>query len=212
MNIIIRQETEKDFRKVEEVAREAFWNLYIPGANEHFIIHKIRNHSDFIKELSFIIEVDNEIVGGIFYTRSKIIKKDSSSFDTISFGPVFIHPKYHRMGLGKKLITFSIEKAKELNYKVITTLGYPYHYKTYGFLGGKTYNIAMPDNNYYTGLLVLPLEENILDGISGYAVFSEGLESTNEEVEEFDKNFPCKEKKIQKSQKEYEIACQELDI
>ena len=211
MNITIRHENTDDYRKTEEVARDAFWNLYMPGASEHVVVHKMRNHKDFIKELNFVIEVDNKIAGAIMYTKSQIICEDKN-IDTISFGPVFISPKYHRMGLGRKLITHSIDEAINLGYEVITTLGYPYHYEPYGFRGGKKYNVSMPDNNFYKGLLVLPLKENVLDDISGYAVFSEALEVSEKEIEEFDATFGYKEKKVLACQKEYEIACVELDI
>ncbi|MGL4252526.1 MAG: GNAT family N-acetyltransferase [Cetobacterium sp.] len=211
MNIRIRNEEKKDYRRVEEVARDSFWNLYFPGASEHCTVHKLHEHKDLIKELTFVIEVEGKVEGAIFYTHSKIVKKDGTEYKTISFGPVFISPQYHRKGLGKILINHSIEEAKKLGYSAITTLGYPYHYEPYGFLGGKKYGISMPDMNFYTGLLVLPLYEGALEGVSGYAEFSEGLEVTSEEVEEFDKNFPYREKKVQESQDEYERACSQLD-
>lgn len=211
MKIVVRREEEKDFRRVEEVAREAFWNIYFPGANEHCVVHKMRNHKDFIKELAFVIEVDGTVQGGIFYTHSKVVSADNKEHKTISFGPVFISKDMHRKGLGRELITHSIEVAKELGYRGILTLGYPYHYKPYGFLGGKKYNISMGDMNYYSGLLALPLYEGAFDDISGYAVFSDVLEVTPEEVEEFDKNFPPMEKGFQESQLEFEKACVQLD-
>lgn len=211
MKILIRNEEEKDYRKVEEVARESFWNLYFPGCNEHLSINKLRKSEDFIKELTFVIEVDEEIVGSIFYSHSKIIMENGEELKTITFGPVNIHPKYHRMGLGRKLITHSIEKAKELNYGAILTLGYPYHYEPYGFVGGKKYNIAMEDNNYYIGLLALELKKDYLSNIKGYASFTPSLDCTEEETNQFDKTFEPKEKKVQDSQKEFEIACSTLD-
>jgi len=211
MNISIRNEESKDYRRVEEVAREAFWNLYFPGGHEHYVVYKMRNHPDFIKELAFVIEVEGEIEGAIFYTHSKLVSEDHTEHKTISFGPVFISPEFHRKGLGKELITHSIEVAKELGYRAILTLGYPYHYEPYGFSGGKKHNISMPDGKFYKGLLVLPLFEGALDNISGYAAFSEVLDVTEEEVDEFDKLFPPKEKKYQASQDEYEAAISMLD-
>lgn len=211
MNINIRREELNDYKIVEELAREAFWNLYFPGAAEHVAINKLRKDKDFIPELTYVIEVDDEVAGAIFYSNSKIVSKDGMEHNTISFGPVFISPKLHRIGLGRKLITHSIKQAKKLGHKAITTLGYPYHYEPYGFLGGKKYNISMIDGKFYIGLLVLPLYEGALDNISGYAMFSEALESTEEEIEAFDKTFPYKEKRIQESQKEFEIACSVLD-
>ena len=210
MDINIRNEEEKDYKIVEEIAREAFWNLYFPGCHEHFVINKMRKHKDFIKQLTFVIEVDGNIEGAIFYTHSKIVC-DDKEYKTISFGPVFISPKYHRKGLGRKLITYSINKAKEMGYNAILTLGYSYHYEPYGFLGGKNYNISMIDGKFYKGLLVLPLYKGALDNISGYVVFSDVFDCNDEEVNEFDKNFPYKEKCFQESQIEFEKASSMID-
>lgn len=210
MNIIVRNEETKDYRRTEEVAREAFWNLYSPGAAEHYVVHKMRSHPDFIQELAFVIEVDGRVEGAIFYTHSKVVTPDGE-FPTISFGPVFISPKHHRQGLGRKLITCSIERAKEMGYSAILTLGYPYHYEPYGFRGGKKYGISMQDGKFYTGLLVLPLQESALSGIHGYAVFSDALEAEETDILEFDATFPKKEKKILPCQQEYERACAMLD-
>ena len=77
------------------------------------MVHKMRSHPDFIQELAFVIEVDGTVEGAIFYTHSKVVTPDGE-FPTISFGPVFISPKYHRQGLGRQLITHPIEKAKEM--------------------------------------------------------------------------------------------------
>lgn len=211
MDIIIRLEEEKDFRRVEEVAREAFWNLYFPGAHEHCVVHKLRNSPDVIKELCYVIEVDGVVEGAIFYTHSGIELPNKEVFKTISFGPVFISPKFHRQSLGRKLITYSIEKAKSMGFMGILTLGYPYHYEVYGFTGGKKYHIAMADGKYYTGLLALPLYEGAFDNVAGIASFSVDLDVSEEEVVEFDKGFSYKEKKILPCQREFEMACAKLD-
>ena len=69
-NLTIRLETEKDYRAVEELTREAFWNVYKPGADEHYFVHTMRSHPDFIPELAFVLEKDGEIVGNIMYTKA----------------------------------------------------------------------------------------------------------------------------------------------
>ena len=211
MDINIRNEEPKDYRRVEEVARESFWNLYFYGCHEHYVINKMRSHVDFFKELTFVIEVNGKVEGAIFYTHSKIKSKNGIEHKTISFGPVFISPLHHRKGLGRKLIKHSIKLAKKMGYLAIMTLGYPYHYEPYGFLGGKKYNISMEDGKFYKGLLILPLYEGALDNISGYAVFSDVLESSDEEVDDFDKLFYYKEKKYKESQDDYKKACIMLD-
>ncbi len=211
MKLDIRRETSNDYKKVEEITREAFWNLYFPGCEEHYVVHKIRNHKDYIKELSFIIEVDGEIAGSIFYTHSKIVQKDASEINTITFGPVSIHPKWHRQGYGNKLIRYSIEEAKKLGYKAILILGYPYHYEPYGFVGARKFNIAMADGKYYVGLQALQLLEDGLAGISGYADFSDVFEVDRQEVDRFDKTFSKKIKEVKDCQKQYEKYATMID-
>ncbi len=208
--ISIRNEQIKDYRSAEEVARDAFWNLYDPGTDIHAVINQLRLHEDFIPEMTFVIEKDGEIIGGIYSTKSKIIRNNAEEMATITFGPVFIVPKYHRQGMGKKMITHAIEAAKRSGYKAIAILGYPYHYKPYGFVSGKEYNISSEDGKFYSGLQILELEEKALDNIKGYAVFSDAYEVDPGFAEEYDKEFPIKEKKVEPSQKEYEIACQTL--
>lgn len=211
MNLVIRNEEPADYRAVEEAAREAFWNLYFPGCHEHYVIHKMRSHRDYIDELTFVLEVDNKIAGGIFFSRSGIVGEGHERVETITFGPVFILPEFHRRGFGRRLITHGIEAAQAAGFRAILTLGYPYHYATYGFTGGKKFGISMPDGLFYQGLLVLPLYEGALEGISGHAVFSDVFEVTQEEVDAYDKNFPYKEKKVQESQMEYEAAIARLE-
>lgn len=212
MDITIRNECPKDYRKVEEITREAFWNLYVPGCSEHWIVHKIRTHPDYLPKLSFILEADGEIAGSIFYTKSKIVTEDQGEIETITFGPVSIVPSMHRKGLGRRLIEHSIEEAKKRGYRAILILGYPYHYEPYGFIGGKEFGISMADGKFYKGLQALPLYHGALDGISGFARFSDVFEEPDpDELEAFDKTFPEKEKAIQESQKEFEQAAAMID-
>ncbi|ONI37663.1 GNAT family N-acetyltransferase [Candidatus Epulonipiscium fishelsonii] len=207
--MIIRQEQPKDYKEVEQVTREAFWNLYFPGCSEHLAVHKIRKSEDFIPELTFIIEENEKILGSIFYSKSKIVTKDKEEIKTITFGPVSIYPSKHRQGYGRKLITHSIEVAKTMGHRAIITLGYDYHYKPYGFVDGKDVGICLP-NGSYTGVLVLPLYSGALDGITGCVEFTEALETPRHEVEAFDKTFPYKKKEILPSQYEYEKMISQL--
>lgn len=211
MNITIRNEKPEDYRVVEEITRDAFWNLYVPGAVEHFIAHELRKHPDFIPELTFVIEADGQIVGSILYSYSKVVDADGKEHKTISFGPVSIAPHLHRQGLGRKLISHSIEAAKRAGHRAIIIGGFPYHYKPYGFEGTKKYHISMPDGKYYTGIMALPLFEGALDGVSGCIHFSEGMYPDETKLEKFDSQFPKKEKLVTDSQALFEKAASEID-
>ena len=110
MNISIRLEKEKDYRAVECLTREAFWDLYHPGCSEHFIVHKIRKVTAFVKELSLIACNKDEV------------------FEVLCMGPVSVLPSFQRKGIGSLLMRHSIEKAKKLGFKAIVLFGDPRYY------------------------------------------------------------------------------------
>ncbi|MBP1694689.1 MAG: Acetyltransferase [Chloroflexi bacterium] len=96
MDILIRNETENDYRAVEEITREAFWNLYFPGCHEHYLVHIMRDHADFLKELDFVAECDGKIVGNIMYTKAWLVDETGKEMDIVSFGPISVLPEYQR--------------------------------------------------------------------------------------------------------------------
>jgi predicted N-acetyltransferase YhbS len=73
MEVVIRNEEEDDFAIVEEITREAFWNVHFPGCNEHLLIHNLRGADEFVKELDYVAVFNNEIVGNIVYVKTKVI-------------------------------------------------------------------------------------------------------------------------------------------
>lgn len=108
----IRLEEEKDYKIVENLTRDAFWNKYRPGCIEHLVVNKLRNNSRFIKELDYVIEKDNKIIGSIFYSLGYIKTKDNKVLDALIFGPVSIDTNYQHMGYGETLINYTLEIAK----------------------------------------------------------------------------------------------------
>jgi len=210
--ITIRNEQPKDYRRVEEITRKAFWNLYFPGATEHYLVHSMRSHKDYIPELSFVIEENDDIVGSIHFTHAKVITPGGEEIPILSFGPVSITPERHRQGLGRKLITHAIEYARKQGHRAIMLGGFPYHYKPYGFVGTKKYNISMPDGKFYTGVMALPLYDGALDGISGKIKFSDGLYPDENGLEAFEATFPPLEKLSLARQEAFKLAATELDV
>ena len=61
--VVIRRETEKDHRAVENLVRESFWNGYRPGCYEHYVLHRLRDDPAFVSELDFVMERDGQLIG-----------------------------------------------------------------------------------------------------------------------------------------------------
>ena len=209
--ITIRNEQPADYRRVEEITRNAFWNLYCPGASEHYLVHTMRCHTDYIPQLSFVIEKDGAIIGSIHFTHAQVITPTDAEIPVLHLGPVYITPQLHRQGFGRALITHAIKSAKALGHRAIVLGGFPYHYEPYGFTGTKKYNIAMADGKFYTGIMALPLYNGALDGICGKIRLSNALYPNEEGLEAYEATFPPMEKQTLPCQKEFEQISGELD-
>ena len=207
-NIIIRLETPSDFRAVEELTREAFWNVYKPGADEHYFVHMMRSHPDFIPELAFVLERDGEIIGNIMYTKAWLEDGDGNRKEILSFGPLCVSPQYQRLKLGKLLIEHSFEVAKKMGYDVNINFGNPGNYVSRGFVSCKKKNVSfVREGNYPTALLVAELVPGVLEGKKWMFVPSTAADCCEDTaaVEAFDATFPPKEKKWMPSQEEFYI-------
>lgn len=204
----IRLEQPSDYSEVENLTREAFWNVYAPGCVEHFVLHHYRNNPDFIHELDFVMEEDGKIIGHVMYSKAKIIldSPHMGEVEGATFGPISIHPDYKRKGYGLKLLNYSLEKARELGIGVICMEGNIDFYKHAGFqLASKLnihYHAAAKDEEvpYFLAQELIPGYLNGVEGTyhtpKGYYTAFENPEA----FEEFEATFPHKEKKVQNGQ------------
>ncbi|NLW56893.1 MAG: N-acetyltransferase [Firmicutes bacterium] len=203
--IKIRNEKETDFKKVEEITRKAFWNVYVPGCVEHYLVHIMRSHKDFLPELDFVIEVDDQLIGNIMYTKAKLVDESGEEKAILTFGPVSILPEYQRKGYGKKLMEYSFERAVALGYDVIVIFGNPGNYVSLGFKSCKKYNICLEDGTYPAAMLVKELKPDALDGRKWIYYHSPVFEIDEAEAGRFDEGFEPLEKRYQPSQEEFYI-------
>lgn len=207
-NLTVRLETEKDYRAVEELTREAFWNVYQPGADEHYFVHQMRSHPDFLPELAFVLELDGRIVGNIMYTKAWLEGEDGTRKAILSFGPICVAPELQRQKLGKRLIEHSFEAARELGYDVCVIFGNPGNYASRGFVSCKRKNVSyVSDGNFPTALLVCELVPGVLEGRKWMYIPSTASDCCGDSaaVEAFDSGFPQKEKGWSPSQEEFYI-------
>lgn len=200
MNLEIRHETEDEHFIVEQLTREAFWNLYVPGCDEHYLVHRMRSHEDYVPELSYIAVKNGNIVRSIMYTRSFIENEEKERIRTLSFGPVCVHPDHQRQGIGSALIEHTRKIAEGMGFPAIIILGDPHNYCKHGFRNGVDLNISMHGGMQPLGLLVLEMNGSI--GRNGKYEYkgSEVYTLDPEEVMEFDRRFPFREKKHHYSQ------------
>ena len=105
---IIRPEREEDYRQVEDLVRESFWNVYRPGCSEHCVIHVLRGDPAFIPELDFVMEQDGKLIGQNMFMKTVIEADDGRIIPVLTMGPIGIMPELKRQGYGKKLLDFCL--------------------------------------------------------------------------------------------------------
>jgi len=204
INLIIRNEKEKDNRDVEQLIREAFWNLYVPGCNEHFVLHNLRNSNDFIPVLDFVAELEGQIVGQIAYSRG-IIQYKQGEKEIISFGPVSVLPAFQKRGIGRALIIHTINLARDMGYPAICIYGDPRYYGRFGFRCAERYAIKTADDKFAIALLALELKQSVLNNIQGRFIESTAFSVDENESTQYDAEFPFKEKTEMESQLEFKL-------
>ena len=197
--VSIRRETEADFREVENLVREAFWNVYRPGCLEHYLLHCFRRRPEFVPELDLVMEKGGRIIGQVMYARSEIATDGGGALPVMTFGPIGILPEFQRQGLGLFLLKDSMRRAAAMGAGALAIEGNIGFYGKAGFSVGSAMGIhyyAEPRENEVPYFLVAELVPGYLNGVTGTYRDPEGYNVAKEKAEEFDKGFPKKEKLV----------------
>ena len=204
---IIRLETENDYREVENLAREAFWNLSFPGCDEHYFIHVMRKHEAFIPELAHVLEINGRIAAAIMYSKAELVDESGNIKPVVQMGPLCVLPEFQRMGCGKALIEHTFELVRNMGYDTVINFGNPDNYVARGYKSCKKYNVCFEGDVFPAALLVKTLSDDALDGRKWFyhPNNADAPCRDTDAVAEFDKLFSPKVKAWQPSQEEFYI-------
>lgn len=206
MEFSIRRENATDHREVEELTREAFWNLYVPGCTEHYLAHVMRGHPDFIPDLDFVAESEGRIVGSIMYTRAWLIGEDGSENEIVSFGPLSVLPSHQRKGIGSALVRHTSDIARDRGAGMIAIFGDPHNYCRLGFRSGRDFGIGDAQGDCPYGLLALDLCGGAPPPGRRVFRYSDVYNVDEEAARDFDSGFPPKERGYSHTQEIFSIA------
>ena len=180
MNINLRLERKSDHDTVERVTYRAFANVEQADGDEPLLAHKLRSRVTFVPKLDYVAELDGKIIGNIMYTRSKVVG-DNAEWETLTFGPISVLPKYQRSGVGSALIRKTLEVARELGYRAVLIFGHESYYPRFGFKPASEYGITTAEGENFPAFMALPLYDGALDGVHGRLIFDEAYSNLNRE-------------------------------
>lgn len=201
--INIRREEEKDYFEVENLIREAFWNVYRPGCYEHFVMHRLRKDPCFVKELDYVMEYDHQIIAQIAYAKGTIECEDGKIIEMLLFGPVSVLPQFQHQGYGERLIRYTMNVAKDLGYPSIVITGNPDYYHKYGFESCSRYHIyyeGMDRNDDAPFFMIKVLDECNIQHLRGIYRDPSCYMVEEKDLEVFDQLFPQKIKEKREGQ------------
>ena len=196
-NITIRIEKKEEYREVENLVRESFWNVYRPGCLEHYVLNQLRENPDFVAELDFVMEENGKLIGQNIFMKAVIKADDGRDIPIMTMGPICITPRLKRKGYGKVLLDYSLEKAAEMGCGAVCFEGNIDFYGKSGFTYASEFGIryhGLPEGEDASFFLCKELIPGYLDGVTGEYATPAGYFVDEAEAEEFDKIFPYKEK------------------
>ncbi len=192
--LTLRPETPADYLEVENLTREAFWNVSAPGCVEHYLLHRLRCSSDFLPELDIVAERDGRIVGNVVCVSSHIDGDDGKRHKVLTLGPISVLPSCQRSGIGRRMIGHIFDAAGRMGYRAILLCGDPLLYVRYGFEPAGKYGIRTSEGKIFPALQVYVLNNADITEYSGLYFESPDYDIDMTKVEEFDLGFPAKEK------------------
>lgn len=202
----IRLEQPQDYREVELLTREAFWNVYRPGCTEHYVLHCYRQRPQFIPDLAFVMEHDGRLIGHVMFSKAALTCDDGTLLSTCTFGPLSIHPDYQRKGFGCALLRHALTVAKDLGYGAVCMEGNIDFYRHASFVVASSLGIhyhGEPRDSDVPYFLAQELLPGFLHGRectyrtpAGYFVADDDPAA----FAAFDATFPPKEKEVRPGQ------------
>ncbi len=203
-----RLETKRDYDEMERLTRDAFWDVYRPGCDEHYLLHTMRDAACYIPELSFLsvtpegelapegeLEPEGELAGGIYCTET-IIRDGTTDHVVVCIGPIAVLPAYQRRGIGQKLLDLACKRAGELGYPCAVLFGNPGYYHRAGFTDAKNFGIHLGDGSDLDAFMCRPIDREKLTGVRGNYQEDPVFSIDQTAMEKFDKRFPPREKHV----------------
>ena len=180
--ITIRPEEHKDYKDIVSLILRSFQEGtdYSDGSDLIALVEEIRDSKYYIPELSFVAELDIEVVGHFLFSHFPLSPTREGGHDNnqtseiVMLAPVSVHADYFHQGIGSTMLKMGIEKVKEMGYKGITVEGNFNFYNKVGFKTSSEYNI-FPTSGWPMEeprcMMCQETYEGSLTGIQGYIVY-----------------------------------------
>lgn len=135
--VMVRAETAADIPSTQAVVAAAFGDE--PVAD---LLDALR-HSSAWRDLSFVAEVDGELVGHVSFTRGWL-DAPQRLVEVLVLSPLSVCPQRQRQGVGSALVRQSLAMLGSRPEPLVFLEGSPAYYPRLGFVAGQTLGFTAP--------------------------------------------------------------------
>jgi putative acetyltransferase len=125
--LVLRPEVEADLAGVRRVVEAAFGGPIVPT-----LLDELRTSVAWL-DLSFVAELDGEVVGHVAYTRAWV-DDPAELVDVLVLSPMSVQPEVHGRGIGTALVLDSLERLGDRSEPMVFLEGDPGFYSRIGFV------------------------------------------------------------------------------
>ncbi|HKJ66724.1 MAG TPA: N-acetyltransferase [bacterium] len=195
MEVIIRTARESEYAQTEHITREAFWNQYKPGCEEHLILHNLRQSESYVPALDLVATRQSDIIGHCISTKASVLDPHQHTHEVVCVGPVSVLPAFQQQGVGAQLLQQSIITACASGFAGMILFGDPAYYHRFGFQNAAHYGITTKEGENFDAFMALELQENGLRAIHGRFYTDPAFEVDATELAAFETRFPARVKR-----------------
>jgi putative acetyltransferase len=150
-DMVIRRETPDDTAATEALHDAAFG---VPSGRsesvERELLRALRAEGSVIDELTFVAELDGQVVGHVVCSRGSLAGAPS-----VGLGPIGVRPDLQRQGIGAALMMAVVASAEQQAEPALVLLGDPDYYGFFGFVTASGLGIGSPgpwEDRYFQAL------------------------------------------------------------
>lgn len=165
MNINLRPEQPSDYEWITRVN-----DLSFQRKAEGKLVEELRKLKDFDPGLSIVAESGDEIIGHILFTQVTI-ENNTKVYQSLTLAPMAVLPEYQKRSIGKLLVIYGLQMAKDAGYESVIVLGHPSYYPKLGFKKASNWNIKSPFPAPNEAFMAIELIKGCLDHVEGKVIF-----------------------------------------
>jgi putative acetyltransferase len=163
--MMVRPEQNDEFDAIYELVKTAFQTANVTNGDEQNYVLTLRASERYIPELALVAD-DGKIIGHMMLTKT-CITNGGGKTEALLLGPVAVEIARRHKGVGAKLITAGLEKARALGYKAVFLVGDPEYYGRFGFKSVSNYRLTYGMDIPPQYVMALELEQGWLENKTG---------------------------------------------